>query len=350
MTAALREFADVHKRYGQYHALKGLTLDVPAGTVGLLGQNGAGKSTLMKVLLGLLPFEGTATVLGYDVRTQETQIRARVGYMPERDCHLLGMTAVEQCAYAGELSGLPANESMQRAHMVLEFVGLGDKRYQRIDGYSTGQKQRVKLAQALVHDPKLLLLDEPTNGLDPAGRDDMLQLVKSLPSRTGCSILLSSHLMHDVERVCERAMLLHEGHMVYSGTIEELRREGQKDVYELRVKEGEDRMQQALERRGLKVHREGPILVVQAAADDTRPTETLFTVAAAEGVQVRHLSPRKLTLESAFVRAVGEAKASGRRPRWRSRRRRMGPRKASSSIAAISRTRGRCGRMRATGA
>jgi ABC-2 type transport system ATP-binding protein len=313
--ATLLEFADVHKRYGRHHALRGLDLSVPTGTVGLLGPNGAGKSTLMKVLLGLLPFEGNAAVLGHDVRTRAPQIRARVGYMPERDCHLVGMTAVELCGYAAELSGLPANEAMQRAHMVLEFVGLGDKRYQRIDGYSTGQKQRVKLAQALVHDPKLLLLDEPTNGLDPAGRDEMLALVKSLPARTGCSIVLSSHLLNDVEQVCERAVLLHEGKIVYSGTIEALRKEGQKDIYEVRVKEGEERMQKALEKRGMRVDREGPLLVVHLhdkydGSQHQRPTDVLFAVAAEEGLQVRHLSPRKLTLENAFVRAVNEAKAS----------------------------------------
>jgi ABC-2 type transport system ATP-binding protein len=307
--ATLLDFSDVHKRYGAHHALRGLTLSVPRGTVGLLGPNGAGKSTLMKVLLGLLPFEGTAAVLGHDVRAEPTRIRARVGYMPERDCHLVGMSAVELCSYAAELSGLPPSEAMQRAHMVLEFVGLGDKRYQRIDGYSTGQKQRVKLAQALVHDPKLLLLDEPTNGLDPQGRDEMLALVQSLPARTGASILLSSHLLHDVEKVCQRAILLHEGKIVYSGTIEALRNEGQKDVYELRVKDGEERLQQALMGRGLRVDREGPLLVVHVGNDAARPTDLLFAVAAELGLQVRHLSPRKLTLESAFVRAVNEAEA-----------------------------------------
>ena len=314
----LLEFSDVHKRYGAHHALRGLSLSVPSGTVGLLGPNGAGKSTLMKVLLGLLPFEGNAAVLGHDVRAQPSRIRARVGYMPERDCHLVGMSAVELCGYAGELSGLPASESMQRAHMVLEFVGLGDKRYQKVDGYSTGMKQRAKLAQALVHDPKLLLLDEPTNGLDPQGRDEMLTLVKSLPARTGCSIVLSSHLLHDVEKVCERAVLLHEGKIVYSGTIEALRKEGQKDVYEVRVKEDEDRLQAALERRGLRVEREGPLLVVHMHNNvlhahnipESRPADLLFAVAAEENLQVRHLAPRKLTLENAFVRAVNEAKAS----------------------------------------
>jgi ABC-2 type transport system ATP-binding protein len=308
-TSLLLEFADVHKRYGQHHALQGLTLSVPRGAVGLLGPNGAGKSTLMKVLLGLLPFEGAASVLGHDVRAQPTKIRSLVGYMPERDSHLIGMTAVEQCAYAGELSGLPRTDAMQRAHMVLEFIGLGDKRYQRIDGYSTGQKQRVKLAAALVHDPKLLLLDEPTNGLDPQGRDEMLALVQSLPARTGCSIVLSSHLLHDVERVCERAILLNEGRIVYSGSIAALRADGQKNIYELRVKDGDERLEAALTKRGLAVEREGTLLLVNMG-DDARPTETLFALAAGEGLQVRHLSPRKLTLESAFVRVVAEAKAS----------------------------------------
>jgi ABC-2 type transport system ATP-binding protein len=163
-----------------------------------------------------------------------------------------------------------------------------------------------------------MLLDEPTNGLDPQGRDEMLALVKSLPARTGCSIVLSSHLLHEVEKVCERAILLHEGKIVYSGTIEALRKEGQKDVYEVRLKDGEEKLQAALERRGLGVEREGLMLVVHVHNNvlrahniaESHPTELLFAVAAEEGVQVRHLAPRKLTLENAFVRAVNEAKAS----------------------------------------
>jgi ABC-2 type transport system ATP-binding protein len=172
----------------------------------------------------------------------------------------------------------------------------------------------VKLAQALVHDPRLLFLDEPTNGLDPAGRDEMLALIHDLPARTGCSIVLSSHLLHDVEKVCQRAVLLHEGNIVYSGTIDGLRKEGQRDVYELRVKEGDDRLTEALRKRGLSVEREGPLLIVQVPAIEafkhTPHSELLFSVAEAEGLQVRHFQPRKLTLEDAFVRAVNEARAS----------------------------------------
>jgi len=307
----LFEFNDIHKRYGRFHALRGITLNAPMGSIGLLGPNGAGKSTLLKVMLGLLSFEGSAQVLGFDVNADARKLRARVGYMPERDCYLSGMNAVELCIYAAELSGLPHPEAVQRSHAVLEFCGLGDKRYQKIDGYSTGQKQRVKLAQALVHDPKLLLLDEPTNGLDPDGRDEMLALIQSLPARTGCAILLSSHLLHDVERVCSRAILLHQGEVVYSGTIEDLRKEGQADLYEVRVKSGDEQLKKALEARGCRVDEADGMLSVLVPASTAKPTELIFTVAAAEGLQVRHLSPKRLTLESAFVRAVNDAREGG---------------------------------------
>jgi len=221
-TAKLLDLDNVSKSYGLLQALKGLTLECDTGSIGLLGPNGAGKSTLLKLMLGLLPFEGRAQVLGYDSRDQALDLRARVGYMPERDCYIPGMNAVELCAFAGELCGLPRPAAMQRAHAVLHYVGLEDKRYLRVETYSTGMKQRVKLAQALVHDPELLLLDEPTNGLDPQGREEMLALIKDLPDRRGCSILLSSHLLPDVEYICDRAILLHQGEMLFTGTIDEL--------------------------------------------------------------------------------------------------------------------------------
>jgi ABC-2 type transport system ATP-binding protein len=301
------DISQLHKHYGRYHALRGIDLRIEsndATSIGLLGPNGAGKSTLLKVMLGLLPFEGSVSVLGLDVSRSAFQVRQQIGYMPERDCHLPGLNAVELCAYGAELSGLPRAEAMERAHASLEFVGLADKRYQAVDSYSTGMKQRVKLAQALAHDPKLLLLDEPTNGLDPAGRDEMLQLVKSLPSKAGCSVILSSHLLPDVEKVCEQAILLHQGEVLYSGQIERLRRQGQEDIYEVRVKNDDDKMLGALKGRGCKVDRDGAMLL--ARLPDGADTQLIFDVAAAEGLQVRHLSPRKLTLESAFLRVVGE--------------------------------------------
>jgi ABC-2 type transport system ATP-binding protein len=298
------ELSELHKHYGRYHALRGITLRMDARSIGLLGPNGAGKSTLLKVLLGLLPFEGAATVLGVDVARAPFQVRAQIGYMPERDCHLPGMNAVELCSYGARLSGLPHAEAMERAHAVLEWVGLADKRYQPVDSYSTGMKQRVKLAQALAHDPKLVLLDEPTNGLDPQWREEMLTLIGSLPQRTGCAVILSSHLLPDVEKVCEEAILLHQGEVLYSGAIDKLRRQGQEDVYEVRVKSDDEKLLGALKSRGCKVERDGALLAVRLP--EGASTRLIFDVAASEKLQVRQLSPRRLTLESAFLRVVGE--------------------------------------------
>ena len=170
-----------------------VTAVVDGNIIGLLGPNGAGKSTLLKCLLGLLPYQGQARVLGLDAAAQGAEIRDRVGYMPEQEAFLSGMSAVELCTYAGELSGLPRTEAMQRAHAALYYAGLEEKRYQPIDGYSTGMKQRVKLAQALVHDPEILFLDEPTNGLDPRSREEMLDLIALLPVDRKSTRLNSSH-------------------------------------------------------------------------------------------------------------------------------------------------------------
>ena len=298
----LFELDNVHKHYGRYHALKGLTFSVPGGTFGLLGPNGAGKSTLIKTLLGLLPFEGEARVFGLDPRHNASEIRDRVGYMPERDNYIAGMNAVEYCAYAGELSGLPPAEALSRAHQILEFVGLGDKRYQKIDGYSTGMKQRVKLAQALVHDPELLLLDEPTNGLDPAGRDELLALIHSLPERRGCAILLSSHVLPDVEYVCERAILMHQGEVHFAGTIADLKQKDAVPTLEVRVKDGGDRLKAALEAKGATVTEDGAHLLIRGG-----DPELVFELAESLKLQIRHLAPRELSLEAAFIRVVEAA-------------------------------------------
>src|SRR5918999_4228119 len=168
----------VSVRYGRNQALRDVSASFPPGAVGLLGPNGAGKSTMIKALLGFLaPATGEMRVLGLDVRTSPLRIRGRIGYMPESDAHIPGMNAVSFVAYCGELAGLPRSDAMQRAHEVLYYVGLGEARYRNVETYSTGMKQRIKLAQALVHDPDLLFLDEPTNGMDPKGRDEMLELI-----------------------------------------------------------------------------------------------------------------------------------------------------------------------------
>ena len=214
------ELNDLSKSFALIKALDHVTAEITGNVIGLLGPNGSGKSTMLKCLLGLIPFEGSARVLGLSSATEGSAIRDRVGYMLEQEAFLSGMSAVELCTYAGELSGLPRTEAMQRAHASLYYAGIEDKRYQPVDGYSTGQKQRVKLAQALVHDPELLFLDEPTNGLDPRSRDEMLDLIVELPARRGCSIILSTHLLPDVERICDHAVIMHQGALKFAGTID----------------------------------------------------------------------------------------------------------------------------------
>jgi ABC-2 type transport system ATP-binding protein len=305
MTAPVIVLSDLRKRYGDKEALRGITLEIGEGAVGLLGPNGAGKSTLLKALLGLIPFDGSARVLGLDPRTEARRLREQIGYVPERDAHPPGATGVEECIYAAQLSGLPRPAAIERAHATLELVGLGEQRYQPVDGYSTGMKQRARLAAALVHDPRLVLLDEPTNGLDPAGRDEVLALIASLPRRTGCTVLLSSHLLHDVETVCDRAIVLGGGTLLAMGTLAELAGDEEADLFEVRVKEGDDRFERALAAQGMNPTREGPLWLVRVSAP--RSAMAIFGAAKEAGVQVRHLRPRQRTLERAFVRALEQA-------------------------------------------
>src|SRR5213075_1956976 len=218
--ASVVTLEDVTVAYGKNRALRDVTSSFAAGAVGLLGPNGAGKSTMIKSLLGfIVPERGRLRVLGLDVAEAPLEIRARVGYMPESDSHIPGMNAVSFVAYCGQLAGLPAVDAMQRAHEVLYYVGLGEARYRTVETYSTGMKQRVKLAQALVHDPDLLLLDETTNGLDPAGRDEMLALIRDISDRRQMSLILCSHLLRDVEQVCESVIVFNQGRVAAHGPI-----------------------------------------------------------------------------------------------------------------------------------
>src|ERR1700752_862394 len=210
--------------YGASVALRDVTSSFAAGAVGLLGPNGAGKSTMIKTLLGfIVPDQGRMTVLGMDVAESPLAIRARIGYMPESDAHIPGMNAVSFVAYCGQLAGLPAVDAMQRAHEVLYYVGLGEARYRNIDTYSTGMKQRIKLAQALVHDPSLLFLDEPTNGMDPKGRDEMLELIHDLAHHKNVNLILSSHLLPDVEYTCDHVVVMDKGTVATYGSIDALK-------------------------------------------------------------------------------------------------------------------------------
>jgi len=300
--------ARVNKRYGAVHALKDVDAVIKGRIIGLLGPNGAGKSTLLKALLGLIAHDGDARVLGMSASTQGPQIRDHVGYMAESEAFLAGMSAVELCTYAAELSGLPRNEAIQRAHAALYYAGLEDKRYQPIDGYSTGMKQRVKLAQALVHDPEILFLDEPTNGLDPRAREEMLALIEEMPERRGCRIVVSTHLLPDVDRLCDQVVIMHQGQIRFSGTIEKLRATGGTDAkdYRVEVKDKGGWLGEELLKRGASVRFLTQEILSVVLADGMKPRDVLHA-ARARGVQVRNLEMVRESMEQAFLRVIGEA-------------------------------------------
>jgi ABC-2 type transport system ATP-binding protein len=208
------------KRFGSVVALADLDLEVEVGVIGLVGANGAGKSTLIKILLGLTePTSGSAEMFGLDVATHGLSVRQLIGYMPEHDCLPLEISATEFVAHMARVNGLPRAAARERTAETLRHVGLFEERYREMRGYSTGMRQRVKLAQALVHDPKLMLLDEPTNGLDPAGRDEMLDLVRRIGTEFGISILMSSHLLAEIERVCDYLVVLEDGRLIRSDSL-----------------------------------------------------------------------------------------------------------------------------------
>ncbi len=303
MAAAV--FQGLTVRYGSRTALDGLAAEIPEGCVGLLGPNGAGKTTLLKTLLGFLaPSEGSARVFDFDLRRQTAEIRRLVGYMPEQDCHLPGMSGVEYVAYVAELSGLPATEAVRAAHETLQYAGLGEARYRLVETYSTGMKQRVKLAQALVHGPKLLLLDEPTNGLDPKGREDMLRLVRRVADDLGSSVLLCSHLLMDVERTCDHVLMLNRGRLLQSGRIEDLRRVEAAGV-ELEAPAATPGFFARLQEGGLGIEALAPGRYrVTGVGSAEGLAEGILDAAASEEMQVRSIIPIRRTLEDIFMEAI----------------------------------------------
>jgi len=253
---------------GNVTALDGLTVSVWPGVTGLVGANGAGKSTLIKILLGLLPpTKGQATVLGHDTQTSGETIRTLLGYMPEHDCLPPDVTATEFVTHLGRMSGLPPTVAKERAAESLRHVGLHEERYRLIGTYSTGMKQRVKLAQALVGDPRLLLLDEPTNGLDPAGRTAMLELIARIGAEFGISIVVASHLLGEIEQICDHLVAIEAGRLLRADTITSFTQASQ--VLAVEVEEGLAQLEAELKARGLGVTVTQRTLLVPLGGDDT---------------------------------------------------------------------------------
>ena len=299
----LFQLDNVTKTYGRLTALDNLSVAAPAGAVGLLGPNGSGKTTMIRTLLGLISIDsGEGRVLGYDIRRHQLEIRRAIGFAPEDECLFPNVDGVDFVAYAGELVGMKRTDAMQRSHEVLDYVGLGEARYRRVESYSTGMKQRLKLASAIVHDPKLIILDEPTNGMDPAGRDEVLQLARDLSQNKGMSLLFSSHLLPDVESVCEHVLVMGKGRLLTQGNIKEMKGL-QQLLYDVRLKTDSERFSARLIAVGCEVDRRDDDLLVIKVPDGS-DQKLLWEMARAERLQIRHLRPRRSTLEDVFLRAV----------------------------------------------
>ncbi|MDH5466386.1 MAG: ABC transporter ATP-binding protein [Candidatus Aminicenantes bacterium] len=297
------EVNDIHFNYGKIKALDGVNLDLSQGAIGLLGPNGAGKSTLIRIMLGFLsPDRGEGRILGYDIKTEQEEIRRYVGYMPEDDCFIPELDAVSFTSYLGELSGMPRQEAMKRAHEALYYVGLEESRYRKVETYSGGMKQRLKLAQAIVHDPRLIFLDEPTSGLDPQGRTEILDLIMDISSKKDIQVLISSHILPDIELTCSYVVILNKGKLAAQGEISKLKEI--RDLYELKIKGEAQGFLRKLEEMKCRLEEtEDGLLKVYTPPGYNR--QEFFRIAAEENVQLRHFVKSQSSLEDLFADAVG---------------------------------------------
>ena len=307
MSTTLKDFTVT---YGEVTAIDNVTVNFPEGSTGLLGINGAGKTTMIKALLGLLPFvSGEGSILGKDITREGKSIRQLIGYVPEDDCLMPGFNGIGMVQYAGELCGMNRADALQRAHEVLFYVGLEEARYRKVETYSVGMKQRIKLAQAIVHDPKLLFLDEPTTGLDPRGREEMLELIHDISDHKEISVILSSHILLDVERTCERVVILHQGRIAGQGSISELKG-SHAHTYAVRIEGNTGEFEGELLAQGCSVRQTSKHHLDVGVPPD-RGTELILIAADKAGGQLRQLSPSIRSLEDVFVKLTGEEHRAG---------------------------------------
>jgi ABC-2 type transport system ATP-binding protein len=300
---AVLEIEQVSKRYLDSVALDEVSFVLEPGVFGLLGPNGAGKSTLIKALMGLVRISsGHARVLGLDSERDFRRVRELVGYMPEDDCIFPGLKGIESVAYAGELSGLPQIDALRRAHEVLDYVGVGEERYREVQTYSTGMRQKQKLAQAIVHDPRLVLLDEPTSGLDPLGRKRMLKLIRGLYDRTGTSVVLSTHILHDVEEICDAVVMIGHGRLLVHDTMEALSKPAVMSVT-VGLERPDPAFGQALDRSGAKWE-EIHLDELRIFGDPRAAAAQAMQAARDTGVVLRRIEGGRNTLEEIFLEAV----------------------------------------------
>ena len=283
--------------------LNNLTGDLQGHAIGLLGPNGAGKSTLINTLLGFhLPSKGKARVFGLDTHKDRARIRGSIGYMPENDSFIGNMSGVRFVRYMAELAGLPSGVALERAHEALFFVGLGEVRYRKVNSYSLGMKQLVKLAQALAHGPKLLILDEPTNGLDPVARQRMIQLIKDIRKEGSIRLLISSHLLRDIDETCDEVLILKNGHIASLCNIEEERRSN-RSFMELETVGATERFSVSIRGLGCECAT-FPGGRIKLVIPDHIEARDLYVIASQQGVQIRRMNQRRDSLEDIFLRAM----------------------------------------------
>jgi ABC-2 type transport system ATP-binding protein len=294
------------KDYGSYRALDAVTCDIGEGITGVLGPNGAGKSTLIKVLMGLVRItSGTGEVLGIRLGTDHRAIRAKIGYMAEDDCYIPGLTGVEMVQFAARLSGIPKVEALRRAHEILDFCGTEQERYREVDGYSTGMRQKLKFAQSIVHDPDLLILDEPTAGLDPEERDQMLSRIHVLSRRAGKAVLVSTHILPDVQQVCDSVVILARGKVRLIQGLDVLKKPSA-PTYFLRASGGLDGFMTRARAGGAdpKIEENG-VVVLHGISESG--VHRVWEWAHETGIGVRSLTPARNTLEQVFMDAIRDS-------------------------------------------
>ena len=303
----LVELDGLEVRLAGREVLRGLTGTLHGRAIGLLGPNGAGKTTLLHTILGFhSPHAGTVRVLGRDIRTEARAVRSLLGYMPENDAYIAGMSAVRFLRLMGEISGLPRAAAIERAHDALFAVGLGEARYRKLETFSLGMKQRAKLAQALVASPRLLLLDEPTNGLDPPSRQKMIDLIRQLRRAEGVSILLSSHLLRDVEECCDEVLVLHQGRIAAQCDLEAERRRNIR-LFELELRGDAAGFAEGLGKLGCECAREGERRL-KVVLPEGMGVEAIYRLAGERSVQLRRFHAKRDSLEDIFFQAVGETR------------------------------------------
>jgi ABC-2 type transport system ATP-binding protein len=305
--APVIEVRGLRKTFGSFVALDNINLAVPRASVGLLGANGAGKTTLIRTLLGLIaPDSGSATVVGFDTQREGTRVREYVGYMPEAEGLPSSTTAADFVGHMAEMSGIPPRAARQRAADVLYQVGLAEERYRLIKGFSTGMRQRVKLAQAIVHDPKLVFLDEPTAGLDPRGREEMLELIERIYRQLGIAVVVSTHILEDVERVCDYVIIIDQGRLLSAQPLGEMDVIGGEVI--VHIDGDQDAFRQGLEARGVTVRDADPDLGADELivdVHDERIYDVVRDLAVEQGVALRSLRSRSRSLEDIYLSDVG---------------------------------------------